>query len=204
LRQNKGVETVPIKQATQEFMDARERMGVCWRYMAQLRCDLGRFASAFAGRQIAEITTPQLDEWICSDTSRAQITRTNVRQRLMTFARWCKKRGYLSRECRVFEDMATYTVPPAPILIYTPEEMRKLMGAVHDWVGPFFAIWGFAGLRSEEIRRLDWRDVNLDRGFIVIEAEKAKTRRRRLGPIAENLAEWLRPIARESGAGRRH
>jgi integrase len=200
LRQNKGVETVPIKQATQEFMDARERMGVCWRYMAQLRCDLGRLASAFAGRQIAEITTPQLDEWICSDTSRAQITRTNVRQRLMTFARWCKRRGYLSRECRVFEDMATYTVPPASILIYTPEEMRKLMGPVHDWVAPFFAIWGFAGLRSEEIRRLDWRAVNLERGFIVIEAEKAKTKRRRLVPMSENLAAWLRPIARESGA----
>lgn len=200
LRQNKGVEGVPIKQSAQEFMEARGRMGVCWRYMAQLRCDLNRFTAGFAGRQLADITTRELDEWICRDTSRAQITRTNVRQRLMTFARWCRKRGYLARECRAFEDMATYTVPPASILIYTPEEMRKLMGAVHDWVGPFFAIWGFAGLRSEEIRRLDWRDVSLDRGFIVIEAAKAKTKRRRLVPISDNLAAWLRPIARESGS----
>ena len=199
-RQNQGVQSVPIRQAAQEFMAARERMGVCWRYMAQLRCDLNRFIDGFAGRQLADITTRELDEWICADTSRAQITRTNVRQRLMTFARWCRKRGYLSRECRTFEDMATYSVPPAPILIYTPDEMRKLMNEVHDWVAPFFAIWGFAGLRSEEIRRLDWRDVNLDRGFIVIEAEKAKTKRRRLVPISENLAAWLRPIAQESGA----
>lgn len=200
LRQNKGVETVPLGRAAQEFMDSRERMGVCWRYIGQLRCDLNRFTSAFAGRQLADITTRELDEWICGDTSRAQITRTNVRQRLLTFARWCRKRGYLSRECRTFEDMATYAVPPAPILIYTPEEMRNLMGAVHDWVGVFFAIWGFAGLRAEEIRRLDWRDVNLDRSFIVVEADKAKTKRRRLVPISENLAAWLRPLARESGS----
>jgi integrase len=200
LRQNKGVQLVPIRQAVQEFLVERERIGVCWRYMAQLRCDLNRFTRAFAGRHLPDIGTPELDEWICSDASRAQITRTNVRQRLTTFAHWCRKRGYLSRECRTFEDMASYSVPPAPILIYTPEEMRKLMGAVHDWVGVFFAIWGFAGLRSEEIRRLDWRDVNLDRGFIVIEAEKAKTKRRRLVPISENLAAWLRPIARESGS----
>jgi integrase len=77
--------------------------------------------------------------------------------------------------------------------------MRKIMGAVQDWVGPFFAIWGFAGLRSEEIRRLDWRDNNLERRFIVVEAEKAKTKRRRLVPISDNLAAWLQPIAQAEG-----
>ena len=56
---------------------------------------------------------------------------------------------------------------------------------------PCFALGAFAGLRTEEILRLDWSDVERRPGFIEIAADKAKTAARRLVPVTPNLAQWL-------------
>ncbi len=58
---------------------------------------------------------------------------------------------------------------------------------------PFIAIGGFSGLRSAEIQRLQWSDAMLDRGWIEVRPENAKTASRRLAPITENLKAWLEP-----------
>jgi Phage integrase family len=64
---------------------------------------------------------------------------------------------------------------------------------------PVLAIQASAGLRTEETMRLDWSEVDQVRGYITVSAKKAKTARRRLIPIANNLAQWLRPYAGMSG-----
>jgi integrase len=64
---------------------------------------------------------------------------------------------------------------------------------------PFLAIGAFAGLRTAELHRLDWSEIDLDRGFITVAASKAKTRRRRLVPISKNLKLWLKPLRKKSG-----
>jgi integrase len=64
---------------------------------------------------------------------------------------------------------------------------------------PWLAIAGFAGLRSAEIQRLDWRKINLKERHIKITASKAKTAARRLAPITDNSAAWLKPYAKEFG-----
>lgn len=58
---------------------------------------------------------------------------------------------------------------------------------------PMLAIGAFAGLRDAEIKRLDWKEVDLARGHIEVTAAKAKSARRRIVPIQPNLAAWLRP-----------
>ena len=54
-----------------------------------------------------------------------------------------------------------------------------------DSLKPFLALGAFAGLRMAELQRLDWSEIDLNRGFITVAAHKAKTRQRRLVPIAE-------------------
>ena len=51
----------------------------------------------------------------------------------------------------------------------------------------------FTGMRSSEVLRLDWQDVNFERSFITVAAEKSKTATRRLVPIQPNLMLWLAP-----------
>jgi integrase len=50
-----------------------------------------------------------------------------------------------------------------------------------------------------ELQRLDWSEIDLKRGFITVAAHKAKTRQRRLVPIAPNLKSWLKPHQQLSG-----
>ena len=50
---------------------------------------------------------------------------------------------------------------------------------------------GFAGLRSAEIERLDWAKVDLENGYVTVDASIAKTNSRRLVPIVPNLKPFL-------------
>jgi integrase len=62
-------------------------------------------------------------------------------------------------------------------------------------------IGGFAGLRHSEIARLDWKDIDLEEGFIeVVPLEGTKSdQRRRIVPVKANLKAFLLPLAKKSG-----
>ncbi|HRJ10967.1 MAG TPA: tyrosine-type recombinase/integrase [Prosthecobacter sp.] len=83
--------------------------------------------------------------------------------------------------------------------VFTPEQMGALLRAADQSWLPALAIGGFAGLRPEELRRLEWDEVDLKAGFIEVKASKSKTGRRRLVTISANLLSWLEPCAREKG-----
>ena len=85
------------------------------------------------------------------------------------------------------------------IEIYTPEEFIRLIKAADKDFLPSLLLGGFAGLRSSEIERLDWRELHLDERFIEIKKKKTKTASRRLVPILDNLSEWLAPFAKQNG-----
>lgn len=90
------------------------------------------------------------------------------------------------------------------VVIFSPEEASKILNAAGRHLAtPFIAIGCFEGLRSEEIKRLDWKNVNFERGFIEVRADICKTKARRLVPISDNLRAWLKPFAMPSGAAAR-
>ncbi len=80
-----------------------------------------------------------------------------------------------------------------PVEILTPQEMAALLSHSTPEIAPCLALAAFAGLRSEEILRLEWADVTRRPGFIEVAAHKAKTATRRLVPVTDNLARWLTP-----------
>lgn len=85
------------------------------------------------------------------------------------------------------------------VAIFTPDEPAKVLSAVCVEARSAIAIGAFAGLRTAEILRLDWREVDLERGHIEVTERKAKTAKRRLVKIAPNLAPWLEPDRKEQG-----
>src|SRR5262249_2023306 len=74
--------------------------------------------------------------------------------------------------------------------------LAELFDHAHAELGACLALAAFAGLRTQEILRLEWADVDRRPGFIEVGAHKAKTATRRLVPIADNLAQWLGRAAR--------
>lgn len=56
---------------------------------------------------------------------------------------------------------------------------------------PAVAIMLFAGVRPTEATRLDWSDIDLEEGTILISNQKSKTDRSRYFNMPETLKEWL-------------
>jgi integrase len=83
--------------------------------------------------------------------------------------------------------------------ILTPEQLRALLDAVDIEYAPYVALNAFSGLRKEEIKRLEWDEVKLDRDLIDLPAEKSKNHRRKLIEILPTLKVWLAPFAKLSG-----
>jgi integrase len=92
--------------------------------------------------------------------------------------------------------------PDGNIGILTPTQTARLLEATDRELLPYIAIGAFAGLRSSEIERLDWADINFDSGLIKVEAMKGtrkNTRRRRFVTLQPNLREWLLPLRKLKG-----
>jgi integrase len=95
--------------------------------------------------------------------------------------------------------MVRYKETKSAVAIFTPENITELLTKADNTLRPFLALGAFAGLRMAELQRLDWKEIDLDRGFITVDASKAKTRQRRLVPISDNLKLWLTPCKQGIG-----
>jgi integrase len=102
-----------------------------------------------------------------------------------------------------FEKIPGFNDPHAKarqVEILIPEQAREFLYAVDPDFLPFFCLSAFSGLRREEIIRLDWSEVKLDRNLIDLPFAKSKNRRRKLIEVPENLKAWLSPYARAEGS----
>ena len=87
------------------------------------------------------------------------LTIKNYRTVISTFFAFAKTRGYI-RHNPVVDTERLSAASEGAVEIYTPGEMAKLLAAAPSaFVAPL-AIGAFAGLRSQEIQRLDWQDVD--------------------------------------------
>ncbi|HOK76430.1 MAG TPA: site-specific integrase, partial [Verrucomicrobiota bacterium] len=64
---------------------------------------------------------------------------------------------------------------------------------------PVLVLGAFCGLRSAEIERLEWADIDLQAGVVVVGADKSKTASRRVVPMPDNARIWLAPYAGRTG-----
>jgi integrase len=121
-------------------------------------------------------------------------TKNNYRMALLTLFSYARDKKHLPRGERTEAEFATrYDDKGGDIGIYTPEEFRTLLENIEERFVPFIALGGFAGLRTIEILRLEWKDVWFDKGVIEVGKDKAKTATRRLAPIVPALEAWLKP-----------
>lgn len=188
--------TVP--ELVTEFIEAKETAGRSRRHLADLRSRLGAFARAFQ-LPVTQITGFMIQNYI-DHLNVANRTRVNFLRHITTLLRFAVRRKYASRDLLTeLEGIEKPEVTPSETLIYTPAELREMLHALRPELVPWLAVAAFAGVRTAEILRLDWRDVRLDRRSVEVTALNAKTGARRLVPLCDAAIAWLRPHARESG-----
>ena len=119
---------------------------------------------------------------------------------LRTFFRFCQARGWLSKHADLLSRVERRSATGADIEIFTPSELRALLAVAPPHLVTCLAIQAFAGVRTAELLRLTWHDLERRPGYVEITARQAKTAARRLIPISKNLADWFR-VAPRSGTG---
>ncbi len=174
--------------------------------MHQLKVLLGRFVSDFH-ENVSDVQPAAVDKWLAQLTkikggAMSEKSKRNFRDVIGYLNRFCVARGYLAKGTDWLENARNYSAAKrGTIEIYSPEEFKKILKAASQQLVPFLAINGFAGIRHEEIARLDWKDVALEDGesFISIYADSAKTKVGRMVPVKDNLKKWLLKYQQDSG-----
>jgi len=193
-----------VKDVVDELVENRTGQGASARYVEDLRNRLDRFAKDNVA-DISAISTADASRWLDSLKGRngralGPRTKKNFRTILYTLFQFAEAHGYVSKGMNPVAGVErTSGKSGAPIEIFTPAEMAELIKAASKELLPALCLGGFAGLRSAEIERLEWKDVDLAAGLIHVAKEKTKTRSRRLVPILPNLAAWLTPYCRRKG-----
>lgn len=185
-----------VRDVVAELLKARKADGSSVRYLGDLRVRLARFAGEFGEAMIAAVTAKQVSDWL-RGLSVGPVTRNSYRRRLAALFSFARRNGYVTTN--PLPDVERASERETVIEILTVAETARLLESADAETLPYWAIGAFAGLRSAEIERLVWSEVDFEDGFIEVKAAKAKTGSRRLVPMAENLRQWLAPYRNAVG-----
>ena len=184
---------ITVAQLAAEVLEAKRKDGRSTVYLNDLRNRLATFCRDFGTRPIAGVTVDELDDWL-RDLDCGPKSRANFRANISVLFGYAERRRMIDTN-PVARTSRPKLIDKAPE-IFSVDELAALLNeaqASAPDVVPMLAIGAFAGLREAEIKRLDWAEVDLRRGFIEVKADKAKTARRRIVRIQSNLAQWLAP-----------
>ena len=208
-RSSQATQTRTVRQVVDEFLKAKQEGRatrlrgngkiVSEKYLYQLGLKLDAFAARFDGYDIDVVSGQKVNDWIHGMEKASGRTKNNYLQALNVLYEFAKKQRYVARDHAVLDEVDTAAETDFDIEIFTPTELKNLLTHAPDSLLPVLLIGAFAGLRTAEIERLDWSEINLSKKFIEVKAKKAKTRARRLVPITDGLLAWLKPMAKEEG-----
>jgi integrase len=185
----------PVAEVVAELLAVKESRGASPRYLDDLRSRFNRVAGAFR-KDACNVTTADIQAWLDAQKFSPQ-GYSDYRNRLHLLFNFAVARAYAIDN--PVAGVEKVKARGGDVAIFTPSEIAKLLAAASPEFLPSLAIGAFAGLRSAEIERLAWADVDLVGRHITIGAKKAKTASRRVVPIHENLAAWLAPYAGRQG-----
>lgn len=192
-------ENRPRLTVAQVIVERRNRITVkqrSARHDKDTRLRLEKFEAVFGTRQIADITSGMVEEWL-HGLKLSPVSMGNYRRALNAiFAHALKRRAIAANP------IGEVDIPEAESAIPTklsPKELELLLHAARPEIRPSLAIQAFAGVRRAEMERLDWRNVDLAEDHIRVDAAIAKTSSRRIIPIPPVLAQWLALDAQKEG-----
>jgi integrase len=196
--------SVTVSHATEALLSRAKADGLSLRHIRSISSVMSIFGRDFALRQVAELSSDEIQAWLYRyKTKNGQalcaVSHNSYRRYIGLFFSFCLKRGWVAANplVRVGVKKVLTKVPR----LLSPDELRIILDAAPDALRPALAIQALCGLRVAEAARLRWSDVLwTEKGnFIRIGADTAKTSRRRLAPMPDGLAGYLRSIGQQEG-----
>ncbi len=195
LARRKHTTPKPVSKVVEELLAIKEARKASRRYVQDLKSRLNRFAKD-CKKDACAVTTADLQSWLDGQKFSAQ-GYSDFRNRIYQLFQFAVARGYASDNPAA--GLERLKVKRGAIEIYSPEEISKLLAASTPEFLPCVALGAFAGLRSAEVERMQWSDIDLAGRHITVGADQAKTGSRRIVPINDALAGWLADYAERKG-----
>lgn len=183
----------PVAQIVEEMAARLDKLGRSQRTRQSVPSSLRVFAKFHPG-PIGELNAGVVERFIESRGPLSARTKNNWADFARMIVNFSVKRHYLPKWFDGLDALERWTETPKPVVIYTPEDLRAVLRVASPQIVAGLACICFAGLRTAEIHRVTWADVDLSRRLIFVSAGNAKTRARRLCLVPDNLAAWLAPL----------
>jgi integrase len=188
--------SVSVRQMVDEYLREVENNNRSAVHLSDLRGRYEAFCADFGDHQTRILTDKQVRAWL-DGLGLSPVSVNNFRSRLSSLFRFGVREGYLeTNPCDTIRDKTVVDEPP---VILAVDALAALLDAADSEILPMVAISAFAGVRTAELLRLTWAEVNLATGYIEIKKAKSKTASRRLIPIQPNLKAWLAPYSGMTG-----
>lgn len=189
-----------------ELVADRAAVGRSEEHVRDITQRLDPFARAFAC-PIASVTPSMVRDNLRGEKKQplSGRSRDHARRMVVSLFSFARQQRYVTRE--LADEIAEIPAPKLDVVvtgIFTPDDMAKLLASAEASDQALLALGAFAGLRTAELHRLDWKDVGLSKRVIIVGADKAKTASRRVIPISDNLVEWLAPWTQAEGRISQH
>ena len=204
------VKTKAIADGVEEFIASRQhrteakdgkRAQLSQTYAVHINSWLREFAATFPGTAVCDLSKEHLHAYSQTFKNFTPKTKNHRRATVKMFLNWATRNDYLPVNHRLLEAdaLAREIAESGQTDFFSATELQKLLDNAGAELRPVIAIAGLAGLRGEEIMRLEWADVWRAAGYIEVTARNAKTRQRRLVEICPALAVWLAPCRKMTG-----
>jgi integrase/recombinase XerD len=191
-----GFASKSVGEAVARLVEVKTAEGLVEASLRNLRGRLERFATEHEGRPIASFKTSEITSWLLGlkaapQTTKHYRTALGALFKLAVTEEWC------------VENPVTDAVRPrltdklAGVL--KPDQVQAVLENADPRIVPFLAIGFFAGVRVAEIRRLDWKDIDLEAAEIHLGPTITKTKRGRTVEILPALNAFLTIHAKASG-----
>jgi integrase len=185
----------PVAELVAELLEVKRGRGASPRYIGDLESRLQRFSDD-CQKDANTVTTADIQSWLDGLELSTQ-SYNNFRRVVHLMFQFAVARGYAADNPVAGTERVK--IKNGEIGIFRPDEIGRLLAAADEDFRPCLALGAFAGLRTAEIERLTWEDIDLPGRMIKIGASQSKTASRRIVPIHDNLAAWLAPYGARHG-----
>lgn len=188
-----------VKEVVAEHIARKEASNRRAKTISDLQSRLGQFERDFGGRMISSVTTTDIERWM-DEKGFIALNRVHFRSKLVGLFNFAIRRRYVQLNPAL--NVERPEIDEKPVEIHTVPEVEKVLAAAQAHAPrmvPYFALGYFSGLRPNELKRMDWADIDLHHRIIRVGGAVAKKRRQRLVDISDNLLAWLAPHRNSTG-----
>jgi integrase len=190
-------EAPTVTDAVKRLLVEKEQKNLRASTLRDLRHRWEKFAETFGTRKLNEITGEELTAWLVRQAA-DPVNRHNYRRKIGSLYRLALKRKWTAEN--IVEQTERPEMVEAGVGILRVEQIVKLLEHAHDHgLLPFAVLGLFAGVRPDELKKLEWSAVNLARRQAVIRPEIAKSKRQRILPLNDTALAWLATCAKKRG-----